>query len=447
MKEYAIRVNPEASGGRMENILGICNSPVISSRDGATRQVKWFRELGATYVRHHDAPLENPGFDLVDVSRIFPLFDADENDPANYRFAETDYYFSFFADTDVRLELRLGETIDHSGLSSRVHMPKDPAKWARVCVKILQHYTEGWANGMRIPIDRVSIWEEPGNVPALFMGKFSDYVRLFVTAYPILREAFPKLVIGGFNDNWYYGKDGIASLLDACLERGIEPGFIGLTMYSREVKAFSEACRELRTMLDERGFASTGIQFSEWHYGPLCWSGDVASRRELNGFHSAENAAFTAAVLIDLLDSPVDLAYYYAWATGNWGVMPPRVTPQRLWPVYYGMKFFTDTVRFGSRIAVEGELPENVFVLAAKNDAGKMRILIAACGTEDQVLNVHVPGCRVGTRYVIEDDGVFHPLEGIDFTISAPGDFSVRPDGVISLPILAGWRVYALEVE
>ena len=446
MKEYSIHIDPEKDGGRLENILGMCNSPIITSRDGRERQEKWFRELGPSYVRHHDAALENPGQDIVDVSRIFPIFSADENDPKNYRFAETDYYFGTFVNTGVKLELRLGESIDHSGLSCRVNMPEDPEKWARICLNILRHYRDGWADGMFIPIDRVSVWEEPGTVPALFTGSYDDYIRLFLAAYPVLHEAYPDLCIGAHNDNWGYGKDHVKELLTACRDAGIVPGFIGVTSYSRRVEDFTDCAKELREILDSFGFFETQIQFSEWHYGPLCWSGDVPSRWRENGFDTAENAAFTAATLIALLDTPTDIAYYYAWGCGSWSVLPPRVSPQRLWPVYYGLKFFADTARFGERAAVSGDLPENTYVLAAKNGK-KLRILLSCLNCEDQVLHITVPDCHTGVRYVIEDDGIFHPAEGTAFTISAPGDFSVRGNCTFSLPVLRGSRVYALEVE
>ena len=66
-------------------------------------------ELNIRHIRHHDAALENPSFELIDVSRIFPLFHLDENDPKNYRFAQTDDYFSVVADMDVEIDFRLGE--------------------------------------------------------------------------------------------------------------------------------------------------------------------------------------------------------------------------------------------------------------------------------------------------------------------------------------------------
>lgn len=43
-----------------------------------------FRQLNLAYTRLHDAPLDNPGCRLVDISHIFPLFHLDENDPRNF---------------------------------------------------------------------------------------------------------------------------------------------------------------------------------------------------------------------------------------------------------------------------------------------------------------------------------------------------------------------------
>ena len=115
MNTVKITVDSQAAPKPMRDILGMNNIPRISSVK--TREFEWklFDALNIKHVRFHDAPIENSGHLLIDVSRIFPLFHLDENDSRNYRFAQTDDYLSPLQGRDIDIDFRMGETIDHSG--------------------------------------------------------------------------------------------------------------------------------------------------------------------------------------------------------------------------------------------------------------------------------------------------------------------------------------------
>ena len=51
-----------------------------------------FRALKVPLARLHDAPLLNPGMRLVDIQHIFGNWKADESNPDNYYFKQTDDY-------------------------------------------------------------------------------------------------------------------------------------------------------------------------------------------------------------------------------------------------------------------------------------------------------------------------------------------------------------------
>ena len=127
---------------QMRDILGINNTPRIPSSSYTEENKKIFDRLSFSYIRHHDASLENSSQQIIDVSRVFPLFHLDETDYRNYYFEDTDNYFSVVKDSDAEWEIRLGETIDHSGFYTRVNMPSDAKKWASICLNIVKHYKE-----------------------------------------------------------------------------------------------------------------------------------------------------------------------------------------------------------------------------------------------------------------------------------------------------------------
>ena len=198
MAEIPVTLAPEKTGGAIRNILGMCNSPTIRNVGRTETDKRLFKKLHPARVRHHDAVNENPGYEIVDVTRIFPLFHADENDPANYVFAPTDFYFQQIVDCGIPIELKFGERIEKGGQKFKVLPPSDPKKWAKICVNILRHYNEGWADGMRLGIRYVSIWEEPDN-QALFVGPFEQYLELYRETALALRRAFPEVKICGPN--------------------------------------------------------------------------------------------------------------------------------------------------------------------------------------------------------------------------------------------------------
>ena len=89
------------------------------------------------------------------------------------------------------------ESIEHAPVKRFVHPPADCARWAAVCLGIVRHYNEGWANGSRYGIRYWEIWNEPENRPAMWSGTDEDYFRLYRAAAQTLKQAYPDLKIGG----------------------------------------------------------------------------------------------------------------------------------------------------------------------------------------------------------------------------------------------------------
>ena len=146
------------------------------------------RELRVPCAYFHDDPYVSKGREVIDVSRIFPLFHADENDPANYLFAETDDYLRPLVEDGVGIIYRLGESIECGGTCYRTSPPKDYAKWSRICLNIVRHYTEGWAGGFHWDIRDWAVWEEPNN-PNLWHGPFSAYLELYRSISVAFKQA------------------------------------------------------------------------------------------------------------------------------------------------------------------------------------------------------------------------------------------------------------------
>ncbi len=382
MKIINLNVLPDSNEGKLRNILGMNNSPAIRFGElNEQNEVRWFRELAPAFVRYHDAVQENSGYALIDVSRIFPLFHLDENDPRNYNFKPTDDYLSLVADIDVVIDYRLGETIEHSKNKYRVYPPENADKWARICRNILRHYLCGWADGMHLKnLKYVSVWEEPDNDPALFRSDFDAYLPLFVTTYRLLKEEFPFLKIGGPNaTSTRY--DCYEKMLAYCKAQNVEPDFVAMTAYADDPEEFVRRVQKLGDMTRANGWEKAELMITEWHLG---WGEHMAN------YFGNTNAAFSAATLIRLHEkTDITAAYYYRWSQGNYTIFKKDpVNGTHPMPVYYGLKYFTETAK-GTKLKVTGA--EDVDVLAGVFD-DTVRVLISCMEKEALTVNVSVPG-------------------------------------------------------
>jgi hypothetical protein len=378
-----ITVSGEKSKKPMRNILGMNNLPKISSKERFDVDKPRYDALNLGYIRFHDAPIENASFDLVDVSRIFPLFHLDESDERNYKFAQTDDYMSYLKGNSAEVDFRLGETIDHSGFLRNVKAPADADKWARICRNIIGHYKNGEMGGMHLNITRVSVWEEPDN-SKLFDGTIEQYVELFCKTYKLLKRDFPDIKVGGpcsMSDTEYTDK-----FLTLCKKEGVVPDFTSNTMYLRTVKSVKEILDGLNEVRKKHGIENTEHLLTEWHYAPTSWK---SSTYDGHGFETAEGAAFSASTLAMLMDLDyLSTAYYYSWATSIWAPYLFSLGGYPLYPTYYALLFFQKLATECERLAVNADLPEGAFVLAGKTADGRARVLISLHDCDDEVLRV-----------------------------------------------------------
>ncbi|MBO5725293.1 MAG: hypothetical protein J6S58_10740, partial [Lentisphaeria bacterium] len=337
-----ISLCPETAGSKelpYRNILGINNSPRIRMSRLASvveKEKSLFRELGPARVRHHDAALNDSGYALIDVTRIFPLFRADHNDPENYDFGPTDLYLSYVAECGVPIEFRFGESIEHSERKFRVKPPADPEKWAQICVNIMRHYKEGWHNGMKLDIPYASVWEEPDGL--LLDGPYEKYLEMYEHFARAMAKAFPEVRIGGPQS---LSIKSIEELLSSCREKDLAIDFISKTIYPRNPAALAYCGKAMRKITEKHSYRDLEIFFAEWHYCPRSWS-----RFHPEDCLTMENAAFSLAGMI-CMQGVMDMAYFYLWASaGYYGLFSTVSEPYK---VYYALCLYTQFIRKNGR--------------------------------------------------------------------------------------------------
>jgi len=348
----------------------------------------YHKELGIPCTRLHDCHWPNP--DVVDVHAVFPDFAADPGLPESYDFRRTDDYIQAIVNVGSRIVYRLGESIEHSRRKYHVNPPPDHDKWAAVCVGIIRHYNEGWANGFHHDIRYWEIWNEPENRPAMWTGSDEDYFRLYEVAAKAIKARFPGLKVGGPSigdsgrivDRALVPSPFLLRFLEYCRARSLPLDFFSWHLYSDDPWECTQRARDLRNLLDRSGFTRTELHFNEWNYlpgkdwTPMGLRGQGALReRFYEEIGGAPGAAFSACVLMALQDTPVDVANYYMADNQGFGLFSFHGVPKK---TFYALKAFRMLLDTPLRLRVSGTQPGRLAVCAgAARDTSAFGILIS----------------------------------------------------------------------
>ncbi|MCK5845712.1 MAG: hypothetical protein KAG97_13445, partial [Victivallales bacterium] len=324
--KLTISVDRSQDVGKIRRINGLNNGPLMTVARQQDRITEELKALKLPRMRFHDAALQNRGYDLLDISRIFPLFHADASNPANYCFAESDDYLLAALETCPDLEYLLGESSEHSKNKYRINVPEDMDKWAEICVNIIRHYNEGWAGGLKHNIKYWSVWEEPTN-PLLLGGVdlIENYMKLYDVTAKKIKSRFPHLKVGGPNTGWkegyYSGEENFFWQFAAnCRMHNTPLDFISMTHYVSEPESLAKSCFRAREVLDLNGFKDSEVFLVEWHMPPATMP--PTTKEDYDELFSIDSGAFTFATLILLQDAPVDMANFYE-SVGSFGIFTP----------------------------------------------------------------------------------------------------------------------------
>lgn len=409
-------VDLERTAGGIKPLHGVNNGPVTY---GALVDVSdYYRKAGIPLVRLHDPNWPHPR--EVDVHIVFPDFDRDPDDPDSYDFSRTDEYLRTVLDTGAKIVYRLGESIEHTEKKYHTHPPGDYDKWVRVCINIIRHYNEGWANGYRHNIEYWEIWNEPDIGAKMWTGSREEYYRLYETAAPAIKKAFPHLKVGGPAIAHPTG-GMLAEFVERCRDKQLPLDFLSWHTYTADPDVIARHAIFVRELLDRNGFRQTESHLNEWNYfpadfGKIWLKGNEYMRRDVfERQKSAEGAAFVGAVLARLHDLPVDAANYYdGQPTALFcGLFDIYGVPQKTYRVF---EAFRELLDYPYRAAVEISAEGNkVYGLAGRNDDGEALVMISHFQSKAETYELVVRGVPDGKRMIcsvsrLGDDHDWLPL-------------------------------------
>ena len=413
-------VEPSVAVGPVKPVNGVGQPPMVGAL-GAWSMLHYLKEAGIPYSRLHDVGGWLGQGLYVDIPNLFPDFDADENDPKNYRFAYTDSLMRALERNGVEPFFRLGVSIENfagRGLPPvNIVPPKDFSKWGRICEHVIRHYTEGWADGFRMKVTYWEIWNEPDNYSdpkdnCMWRGDWDDYMRLYGTVAPYLKAKFPSLKIGGYGSCGFYAGVGAGRVAGAnssprlsyfveCADRFLAAARDGkwpLDFFSfHSYSTPAEAMRQVRyadELLTKYGFGSDRCEriFNEWL--------PYVSRQNLG---TALQASAIAAELIGLQNGPCDLACIYDARCGV-GSYSPLFNPltQKPHKAYWSFVAFNELRKRGTavRVAVtDGNCASPaVYAAAACGADGSVAVMLANVGEKGRPFAIDVKGASPESR-------------------------------------------------
>lgn len=425
-----IKVDLSKRRGTIKALHGVNNGPVCY---GELIDVSHhYTEAGIPLVRLHDPNWPYPR--EVDISAVFPDFSRDPEDPAGYDFSRTDTYIRSVLDTGAKIVYRLGQSIEHTKVKYDVHPPRDYGKWARICLGIIRHYNEGWADGFHYGIEYWEIWNEPDLGNMMWSGTAEQYYELYRVAATAIKARFPELKVGGYALSQPQS-EFLPGFLAYCLEHTLPLDFFSWHTYTVEVERLTANAALMHERLVEYGFADVEVHLNEWNYADLndwtqrLWARDSGKARR-DTFEKAkgvQGASFCAAALIALQDARVDAANYYDGQPSALfcGLFDYYGVPQK---TFYAFVAFNELVKHPYRVAVTvgggTAAAQNVYACAGTNDSGQIALLISNPKEKPARCKVIVEGCKAGmssTLSRLDADHDFQPAETVFMSLENDG--------------------------
>jgi len=427
------------SAGKIRALHGVNNGPVTWSP--AADLTSYHKEAGFPSARLHDCVYA--GQDVADVHCVFPIFDADADDPKYYTFAKTDAYIAAIIKNGTQITYRLGESIEsrsrhYSNGGFYVQPPKDFAKWAKICVNIIRHYNEGWANGFHYNIKHWEIWNEPAEkVSGMWPGTVQQYFELYETAAKAIKTYDQSLKVGG-PAACSISFEIVRPFLAFCRNRKLPLDFVSWHCYPGTPQEVAGNATLARKLIDEYGFKNAESHITEWHPMWYSWEGSVDAnelgnpnpqkyatmREKFDNMRGPKAAAFVASVLMLLQDCPLDMANYYTADTNPWGMFDAFGVPGR---VYYTFVAFNQLTKTPNRVACEPQgAPQPGITMCAglSGDRTTASLLVSNFGdTPHQVSvalrNVSLPQPVQAETFAVD---ATHELSSIGKNDLKPGD-------------------------
>lgn len=371
-----IKFDIEKKYGKFKILNAVNNGPIHKrhSTDQKRDNLVAYKEARIPYARNHDASFWSGygGQYSVDITAVFPDFNADVNNPDSYDFACTDEYIAVTLEAGTQTFYRLGQKIEHEVKKHGTLPPKDFEKWAQICEHIIRHYNEKWADGFEYGIEYWEIWNEPDLDPddsknkRCWGGTEAQFFDLFEITAKHLKKCFPNLKIGGpalaFNEDW------AERFLKEMKKRNVPIDFFSWHIYCTGPQRMIEKSEKIKNLITACGYQNAESILNEWNY-VRNWEGDdfVYSIKQIIGM---KGAAFTLACMSAAQSSSIDMLMYYDARPTIWNGLFDFYTLEPL-KGYYPFKWYGKFYDLQAEIKSCNQVPD-IYTLCGCTESGKI---------------------------------------------------------------------------
>lgn len=420
--------------GRIKPMHAVNNGPIYARSDQTRGNFALYKAAGIPFARNHDAAFcaSYGGEHSVDISAVFPNFDADPTDPASYDFAMTDEYLRTTLAAGTKIFYRLGSKIEHGIKKYGTLPPKDFNKWAVVCEHIIRHFNEGFADGHHWDIEYWEIWNEPDLDPddstnkRCWGGTAKEFYELFKITARHLKACFPNLKIGGpaLAHNTGAWLDGFLDALTAD-ETPVPLDFFSWHIYSTDPWKVMDKATIVREKLDRAGYTETESILNEWNYVENWNTKFIHSIEQIIGIRGA---AFTTACMCEGQNGNIDMMMYYDARPSAFNGLFEYYTFRPL-KGYYPFVMFNELYILGTQVKAESD-DRDIHVVSAKNGETSATMICYYSPDENAAeKNVTIDANGTYSLYTLDDAN--------DYTktaeITCPATITMKPDTVVMI--------------
>jgi len=227
--------------GRIKALNDVDNGPLCQR--GIVDLSRYYKEIGVRNVRLHDVAWTYDN--VIDINYVFPKWAADPDRAETYDFTQTDYYLKTISALGINIIFRLGYSAEYKTAVRHNQPPDSYEKLADICVHIIRHYNQGWANGLRLGIRYWEFWNEPdGKSLSFWAGTPDEFYRLYETVARSVKSEDPTLKVGG--PGLAHDLNFLEGMLRYCQQRRVPVDFVSWHIYTPDVHEVARRAGRVR---------------------------------------------------------------------------------------------------------------------------------------------------------------------------------------------------------
>ncbi|MGV8124867.1 MAG: hypothetical protein AB2L14_34400 [Candidatus Xenobiia bacterium LiM19] len=263
--------------GNVARLSGVQGSPFPTVTHDVVK-TRLFRDCSIELSRFPQDCYPN----TLTLAGIFPDAVANPDDPGSYHFEAIDRHIRAAKDagSDILWQSSYDIGMSDSWVDANLggKAPRDLARWGRVVTKCLQHFNNRWAGGIDHSVKYVEFVNEPLGLGG-YRGRGREAISAFIhflktierynSIHPDTRVDAAGPGIPHSFDTWTEQKRMYSALLDEVRKEKAELPVFTFHTYGKDTSPLSNArlAKEIRALLDEKGFTRTRLWNSEWQAG------------------------------------------------------------------------------------------------------------------------------------------------------------------------------------